>query len=204
MSDVEKVPSGKPDVETSGQTQDQSQAPQEPVVQGKDSVSYETHRKLLAEKKKIAEQFNSLSEELNKLKEEKLMAEGNKEELINSLKKSLEEERANRKKESAAYAYKTISAQVEREALKMGCVDTEALIRLADLTSLEVGDDFSLDKEQVRAMLEKTKEERSWLFSKPAPNVQTGVPAKPDVSAKGLSDLSLDEKVRMLSKQLNQ
>lgn len=198
--------SGTTEENTSGVTQDSANLETESVIQGKkaDEVSYETHRKLLSEKKKLSQQFSQTQEELNKLREERMMAEGKKDELIATLKKDLNETKDRFKKQSANYAFKTVSSQVAAEAATMGCRDVEALIQLSDLTSLEIGDDFSIDKEQVKNMLESVKEQRSWLFDKPAPNVQTGTPAKPNLEGKTLNDLSLDEKLRLLSKKINE
>jgi hypothetical protein len=71
---------------------------------------------------------------------------------------------------------------------------------------LEVDENFNVDKEQVKAMLELQKKKRDYLFKAPPPRIKDGNPQAPDLSPKPLSKLSsseLQEKLRQaLSKQL--
>lgn len=196
MSEEQQVSSGATD-ETSGMSQDQSSSVSDTPT---NQVSYDTHRKLLGEKKKATERLAALEAELTELREGKMQDEGKKDELIDSLRKRVSEYESKYKKAHADFAYKSVSSQIEREALKAGCVDTEALLSLSDLSTLEVDDNYSVNTDDIMRMIDEAKERRGYLFSKPGPKVVDGVPAKPELSnKKGIEGKSIDELARMLA-----
>ena len=163
--------------EASGQTDnasstDQTTQTQNNQVTSGDKVAYDTHRKLLAEKKNLQAKYEEMEKQFNEINEQKLQSEGKKDELLEAYKQKIGtyEEKFNN------FAYSAVSNNVALEAQQMGCVDNDALVKLVDLSSLNVGDNFSVDKEEVRTMLESVKKERPYLFKPVNPNVNTGVP----------------------------
>lgn len=157
-------------------------------------VSYETHRKLLNEKKNAVSKLNEYEAELQKLREEKMEREGKQDELISSYREKiqkLEGELGNTKK---SFAWNTVKGAIKTEAIKNGCNDSEKLIRLMDdqdLKSISIGEDFSIDMETVKNVIEKNKKENHFLFSANVPPVANGNPSKkPSEPKNKLDDLS--------------
>jgi hypothetical protein len=161
-------PSGQTDNTSSD---DQTTNPQNHSASG-DTVAYGTHKKLLAEKKNLQSRFEEMEKQFNSMNEDKLTSEGKKDELLEAYKAKLNgyEEKFNN------FAYSAVSNNVALEANKMGCVDQDALVKLVDLTSLNVGDNFSVDKDEVKVMLEDVKKQRPYLFKAINPNINTGTP----------------------------
>jgi len=175
MSEAEKVPSGAPDPTASGEGS-------EPVVKVGDqgdeqTVSYVTHKKLLGEKKRQDERMTELETQLSELTNKRLESEGNKDELITKLRTELTSTKDTRQKETAKYAYKVITDQVKLEAVRLGCLDSDALVKLAELDELEVDENFNVDNESTKRIVEDIRKKRPYLFNKPSPKVIDGVPA---------------------------
>ena len=199
MSDT-KSSSGATEATASGATQE-SQDTTHTTSGGetKDSVSYDTYRKVLSEKKKAAERLANLESEAQKLREEKMQLEGKKDEYIDSLKKKLTDLEANHKKMIGSYAYNSVSNSLKSEALKHGCIDVDAFIKLTDVSSLDVSDDFTVDQEQLKTVVEDLKKQKPYLFTKEAPKFVD--PKKPvvDLKQQGLKGKTVDELTTMLA-----
>lgn len=129
--------------------------------EGKDKVAYETHRKLLGEKKKLQADFQALQDQLNSIELEKKQAEGNKDEVITSLRSQLEESKSQVKEVKKNFAWNTIQAQIKSEAVNRGCVNPDALIRLMsrdELNTIEIDDGFNINKDDLSRVLDGAKE----------------------------------------------
>ena len=144
----------------------------------KDTVAYETYSRTLGKLKKTETRIDDLSSELQGLKDEKLAGEGKKDELIVSLKSRVSELTEDRDSKVAAFAYSTLSGQIEKEALKMGCQDSELLMLSLGkgIEELNVDDGFKGDSTEIQQLLEKIKKAKPILFSKSSPHVADGVP----------------------------
>jgi hypothetical protein len=173
MSNEPKDPSGMPDQQAGGGDNGDGQ-------QQKDSVSYDSHKKLLGEKKKIQAAHEEALKRLQSLEQEKLEAEGKKDELLSNYRKQIEELEGKYKSAVGNFAFSSVSGKFTEEALKQGCVDTEILLAVADLKSLDYDDNFQPDLSQIKMMVEEFKKNKPHLFQKAAPNVKDGIPAKPE------------------------
>ncbi len=183
----------------SGQTVDASSTEQTTqtnthIASGDNKVAYDTHKKLLAEKKNLQARFEEMEKKFNNMNESQMAAEGKKDELLEAYKQKLGtyEEKFNN------FAYSAVSNNVALEAKTMGCVDHDALVKLVDLTSLNVGDNFSVDKDEVKTMLESVKKDRPYLFKPVNPNVNTGTP-KDFNSSTGKIDFSKMSQAEMVA-----
>ena len=112
------IPSGDIDKVVSDSSQIDASTP--PVVSDSGNVSYENHKRVLGQKKNLQDKFDSLQSEMNTLNESKLVAEGKKDELIDSLQKKAREYEDKYKGAVGTFAYNTISSTFETEASKMG------------------------------------------------------------------------------------
>lgn len=151
------------------------------------------NRELLAKLKIEQDKAKSIQEKLEQIEQEKLAQAGKKDELIESLKtktKTLEEQY---KQATQSFALKTVNSQVLEAARAMGCEKPEVIMKLADLSSVTVNDDFSVDSEALKIALDKVKEDVPALFKKVAAAPRDGVPATGDVKAKTPDQMSIAE-----------
>jgi hypothetical protein len=146
--------------------------------------------KLLGENKKLKQQMAELQRIAESAQQEKLQAEGKKDELIQSLKK--EKELLNQKVVGthSAFATRVIHGELKAEAAKSGCVSLEDFVRLVDIESIEVDDNYNPDPEKVKALVQDAMKNKPYLFSKSAPNINSKLPGSGDVSMGEKEDFS--------------
>lgn len=180
---------------------------EKPVAQEtkKDSVAYETYRKVLGEKKKRDEQIAEMQAKLEAIEQDKMAEQGKYQELADTWKTKAIEHETTLKQLQSNYAVKSVTDQIEREAMKAGCTNTEKLMRLVDIDALtdHVGEGFKVDGTALKEFVEKAKVDNDFLFSVKGPGIKDGVPAKVETQKKGLESMSLDEKARLLASKLN-
>lgn len=168
-----------------------------------DSVSYESHRKLLIEKKNLQARFQKLESELEGFKQSDLEAKGKQTELIESLRNQLSETKKESQEIRSKFAWNTLRSQIEREAINQGCINTNAFVKLMskdDFNSIEVDDNFNVNSDDLKRIVEKNKADYKdiGLFKKEKVNVndistnETKAPPKP------LTELSKDELIQLL------
>jgi hypothetical protein len=190
--------------------QDQAPVGQEDSASGesaktKDSVSYDSYQKLLKEKKSVLSKYSELENQVAQLRQEKDMAEGNKDKVIEELKKQNQQIKSEYEKTKQTYTWSTLTGEIKREAMKHGCKDPDKLLRLMsddDLRSLEIGEDFSINSDGLKEIMEKNKKENHFLFESSPKAAAVGVPGKkaPVEPDKNIKDMTIDE-LRSLYKQ---
>jgi Tfp pilus assembly protein PilE len=173
--------------------------------QGRDNrVAYESYRKVLSEKKKLAEATQLLQSKLQQYEDEKMQSEGQKDQLIENLKKQLSETKDKFKKVVGTFGHKSLVEAFKTEALKAGCQNEhlDKLVKLTDLPADAIDDEFNADHERLKELVEMAKKENSIFFreSKPAP--KTGTPTSRVDDKLDLSKMSIDEKARLFAETL--
>lgn len=199
MSD-EKAVSDGPQTETSGSNEESS--PEVISDNRQDSVKYDTYKRTVGEAKKYKGLYNELNEKFTNLEQRQLEAEGKKDELIEALRREREDYKNKYQTAVGSYAYKSISSEIVNEAVKMGCTNTKLLMKAVedDLKTLDYDDNYNVDRDQIKNLLERTKQEHNVLFDKPAPSVKDGTPRTPEVrSGTSLEGLSIAEKAHLLA-----
>lgn len=177
--------------------QNQDQKPNQNPASGKDDkVSYDTYKKTLSEAKKLKEALKQKDELLQQLEQKKLEAEGNKDELINQLKDKLAKTEKAQKEQFSNFVFQSLDAQVREEALRLGCIDPDAIVKLADMSAVEIDSQtYKADKEQLGQLLEEMKRKKPYLFSKSGPKINSDLPGgvikKED--KKSYKDMTKDE-----------
>lgn len=164
------------------------------------SVKYETYSRVLGRLKNTESQFTELQDKISKLEQEKLEAEGNKDQLIESLRKELNERRTREKTIVGSIALSQGKNALIDHAVKMGCNSPDILTKLleGDLQNLEYDSDFKPDSEQVKTLVEEARKKNPILFSKEAPkvanhNLNTKAPqAQKTKPIKDMTDEELD------------
>jgi hypothetical protein len=134
-------------------------------------------KKILSELKSERQKRRELEEKLSKAEQDKLAAEGNKDEMIKSLQAKLTKSEQRTKELYGSMAKKTLTAQVKAEATKAGCIDPDAVMALADLSELEVdAETFEADADAITEMVASLKKSKPYLFSKPGPKINGKMP----------------------------
>jgi len=119
------------------------------------------NQELLGKLKTQNDKAKALEDELNKIRTEKMAAEGKKDELIEALKAQVE----NSKKKEAQLGWNIISGQVAVEATKKGCVNVDSLMKLVDFGSASIdSESLSISKDDVNIILEKAVKDHPYLF----------------------------------------
>lgn len=154
--------------------------------------------------KTMKNQMSDLETRVKEYSEKSLKEQGKFQEAYEATKKDLESERAKRTQEKQAYAYKVVSSQLGTEAAKLGCLNTDALIKLASaeglINDLEVDENFEVSQESLKVALDKAQREHHYLFGKPTPSVKDGVPGstKPKTITKNdLSSIPMEKLIDM-------
>lgn len=159
------------------------------------TVKYES---LLREKRRFAaekDRADKLALELEDARQAKLEAEGNLAESNERLKKQVEELSRSKKQLAGNFAYNSLVSQVEAEAAKLGCVDTDALSKLMNLKDVEIDmETFRADQEELKAMIEEQKKNRPYLFNKQGPKINNSNPSAEFVQKKkSIADMTPQE-----------
>lgn len=138
---------------------------------GKQSVKFETYSRVLGKLKTTEAQFSELQDKINSLEQEKLEAEGNKDQLIDSLRKELNERKAREKQIVGSIALSQGRNALVDQAVKAGCNSPEILTKLleSDLQGLDYDSEFKPDQEQVKLLIEEARKKNPILFSKEPP-----------------------------------
>ena len=176
----------------------------------KDTVSYDTHRKLLAQRKKDQERIQELESFQQTVDLEKKELEGKKDEVIQELKQSLEKTKNENLSILRNFTKKTVVSEIAKEALSRG-LQHEKLPKFLKLTEesffnntenpIQIDENFNIaNKEVFSSILEKEVNENSEWFIKQAKAPNDVVPGANQmrVPDKKLEDKSFDELAAML------
>ncbi len=200
MADDDKGARGASD-DTSGDSADDSKDQSGGAADGK-KVSYETYKKTVASEKAAKARLKELESKLTDSENDKLTAEGKKDELIAKLKGDHEKLSKQHKDTLNSFVFSSLDAQVREEAVKLGCIDADAVGKLIDMSDIEVDPKtFKADKEKLSEVLDELKKSKPYLFNKAGPKLNSKLPGgktPKQTDGKKLSDLSRDEIMQKL------
>lgn len=185
MSVDAENPSGEPD-NISDVTPDQDKS----KASGKDLVSHDTYKKTVGEVKRLKEQLKEalvLKEKLAELEQNEQMRQGKHEETIATLRKQLDDTKKSERAVFQKYAFKSLGEQVRVEAMKHGCVDPDALMKLADLSDVEIdAETFEADKDRLAEIVAGVKTAKPYLFNKSGPKINGKMPSGEKAESKNI------------------
>lgn len=203
MSENIKDPGGMPEHAASGGGQESSHhSGGMHDDANKDKVARSTYLKTVSEVKKLREKYEALQQQNERFEQEKLEAEGKKDELISRLRDDLEGQKRANEQFHTQMAYDKVSSQVVNAAVKRGCRDPQSLVRLLDgqFAQMEIGQDFSVNEADMDRLMDDAEKKYQYFFQKAAPSIADGTPATPKVDGgRSLDSLTLDEKLRALA-----
>lgn len=187
------------DQETDDQNQDDDSASGGDDDEGKGKgVSHSTYKKTLTEAKKAKDRARKLAEENEALKAKALEGETNKEEKIKSLAKELAEQRKRNKELMGSTLKKALNDQVKAQAAKAGCLHPDKVMRLMDLSDVDVdADTLEADDGLISEKIAELKKDMPQLFSKAGSKINGKMPKgegnEETEEKEDLSKLSKDE-----------
>ncbi len=151
------------------------------------------NKELLSKLKAEQERNRENAEKLEALEQEKLAQAGKKDELIEALKKQVKEKDEKAKSLTQTFALKSVNTQVLEAARLMGCERPDVVMKLADLSEVTVGEDFSVDQEALKLALGKVRDEVPTLFKKAPVAPKDGTPTNQVEGTKPLHQMSVKE-----------
>jgi len=170
------------------------------------TVSYESHRKLLGEKKAAQDRLRELEAFKASVEEAKAIEEGNHTKVIESLREQLAKEKEEKGKITKTVAYEKFSSQVGKVAKELGCVDEATLMMFMDKerqASIQLDDKLNANKDDLLRVVNEIKEQKPFLFGSQTVNhtpVTMGGFKKP--VEKTIADMSKEEIKAMARKLL--
>lgn len=154
----------------------------------KDTVAYDSYKKVLSEKKKTQSERDEFARKLKEYEDKELTAQGKSTELVESLRGQLKEKEEKLNKVVGNFAHRSVASVIAAEATKHGCVDVDLLMKAGDFSGLEVNpEDFSVNPDDMKRFFDTTMAKHPMLFRKGAPRFNDGVPFNHPDSAPAVS-----------------
>jgi len=143
------------------------------VNDDKNTVHYDTYKRVLSKLKSRENEFDTLKEKYQTVQNDKLEAEGNKDQLIESLRKEVIETKGKLKATVGTIARSNAMTAIVDEAVKAGCNSPDVVKKFLEdqLGELEYDEDFQPDRDQVKALIEDARAKAPVLFGKEAPKI---------------------------------
>ena len=198
MSDVNQA---------SGQTNEPSGGIVDNPNSGKDSVSFDTHRKLLSQYKKNQERLDKLEAENKQTLLEKQKLEGNKDEVIKQLETDLGETKNKMFGFVKAVSDKTIKSEAIKEAMARG-LQSDKLDKFWKLSQdafksedIQLNENFEIiSKDSFNRVLEQQVKENQEWFTRSVAEPRDLTPGQKPINApkKDMKDMTVDELAEML------
>lgn len=167
-----------------------------------DKVAYDTYRKTLSEAKSAKEKAKALEAELEKFKQADLEAKGKDKELAESLRKQLEQAKAEKDKIKQDFAFQIYTKAVKAELVKAGALDEDLLISAIDINAVGINDDFTFNEDDIKREVANLATKKPKLFQKKNPGVKDGTPKNvdsKDLNSMDLSKMTLAQKMQRLA-----
>lgn len=149
--------------------------------QEKKTVAYESHKKLLDEKKKGDAKLADAMGKLEQLEQANLEADGKLKELNENLKKALGTAKQEKAELAKTVTNKVLFQQFAREAEKLGCLNVKMAYSAVDLSDIDVSQDLELDEIKLKDKLSGFAKENGFLF-------QNGYKKPNDMNPKVIND----------------
>jgi hypothetical protein len=121
----------------------------------KDVVAYESHAKLLKQKKARDQEVLSLKSQIDQLQEGKDLADGNKDKVIEAQRSKITELEKRTIKQENAYGWNIVSGQIESALLDKGVRNPKKALAYAratmsdEIALLRADDNYNIEKEDV-------------------------------------------------------
>ena len=169
---------------------------QEPVV-----VKFspeELTRKLQStssEAKKYRQELADAKAQLEAARQAELQRQGKFEEIAKGAAERAAQAEKQRQEDRARFAIKVLKTEAKTEAARLGCVDEDALLHLIDVTQVGIDDDYNVDRQSLRMLIENEAKNRAYLFQRAAPQVKYMAQGSGTVKQKSLTEMTASERI---------
>ncbi len=158
------------------------------------------NRELLGVNKNLKSELEEIKSKFDELENNRLASEGKKDDLLKKLQENLSEKEKALKTMQAKYAYNVVTNQVKTFAEKAGCLNADHLLKLGDLSTLEVDENFNVPQDGIKGFIESLQKEAPYLFKKDAPNINDKKPTANVTTKKPLDQMTKEEILEELKK----
>ena len=168
-----------------------------------DGIAYDTYKKAVGQYKKANEKAAELEARLSAFEQDKMSAEGKKDEVISQLRTQLSELESKHKASQQSYTWNVVGAQIKSEMATRGIRDPEKALKFAtavhkeDLGGIEIDDNYNVNKQDMQRFVDRFLEENKdmgWQSQvrvndmTPGNNVEMG--DKPEISKMSVEELT--------------
>lgn len=187
MSQESQTASGNP-VENSGGNNQEN-----------DVVAYTTYKKTVGEVKSLKAKLAELEAEKEQQRLEKLSQEGKWKESADDWAKKAKEAEEKAMKIARTFGQKVFAQEAKSVALELGATPEalDDIIKVGDWSEIEIGDDFSIDKEKLKSSIARMQQSKPFYFKKTVNAPKDVIPGMQQQSSgsKKLDEMSIDELV---------
>lgn len=151
---------------------------------------------------KFKAQAKDLEAKTQQLEQDKLMAEGKKDELITTLQKQLNESKSKTSEMQKTYAFDKVNNWLKTKAATSGIIveggAIDKFVSLIDFKGKNPFRDeqtFAIEENILSQVFEDAKKEMPYFFGKPSPSIKDITPGSGDISSAGndYSKMTLDQ-----------
>lgn len=185
-----------------------SQSSDSSAAEEQKQVSYETYRRAVGEVKQLKQKLNELLAQKEAEEQARLAEQGKWKEKAELLERSLKEKENKFSEVVNQFAKRIFTESAKQVAAQVG-VKKEAIddvLKVADFSDVEIGEDFSIDSNKLKAKFEELAKHKPWYFEHKSEPIKTLPSLNANISdgqKKNLADLSWDE-LKQLAKQINE
>lgn len=170
-----------------------------------DSVSYQTYKKTVGEVKSLKTRLAELEAEREAERMKRLQEEGKWKESAEDWSKKAKEAEEKAMRVARTFGQKVFANEVKSVALELGA-DPNALddiIKVGDWSEIEIGDDFTVDREKLKSSIARMQQSKSFYFKKSVSAPRDVTPGNSPVGKpeKDLNELDMDDLLK-LAKQI--
>ena len=146
-----------------------------------------------------------LKKQLEEERKKQLAEQGQYKELAEVYQRKATELESQTQKFKEMFALKLVSDAVEVEATRLGARNVEDVLRLIPMDQIPIDDQFNVDRNSVKVMMEDFKKNRDYLFmGRPGPKVADAAPAKVETKKqKTIEEMSAEEIQTILKNKFN-
>lgn len=157
-------------------------------------VSYETYKRTLDEAKKVKATLKEMQDQLSKINEEKLLAEGKKDEVIKQKEKELADIKSRLERERAEGIITRVQSKIAEVANKFGAYDASDVVKNISIKDLNLDEDGNFDTSVLESKVDALKKQKNYLFKAATSTVVDANPNTKPPSLNGkLSSLNIKE-----------
>jgi hypothetical protein len=167
---------------------------------------------LSAENKKFRQTYAQYKRELEETRDQlrqaqeaSMQEQGKFKDLYEKTSKELQSEREVRNKDRAQWTGHVVASRFAAEAVKAGCQDPVALIKIANAdgmlsqSDLISEDTFEVNQDALSSVVQQAKKQNQILFGKPTPAPKDGVPRTQNttITQQDLNSMKMDDLLAM-------